>query len=205
MSLKIPKVMTQEPLKKSMKEHEKMLDKHFKKGEVKKTVNKHDDDDGETKSNKKMKLNKKEEEEEEETYQLYFDGECVGNGTKNAQCGCAYMIKNYEDKKICCGFKYLGYGSKSIAEYNGLENGLKLAISKGITNLVVKADNELLIKQMKGECKLDKKFLKDIHERTKKLLSSFKNITFVHVHKNMNDETDTLANRAISKKSSTVI
>tara|TARA_A100001011_G_C14239553_1_gene812610 strand:- start:52 stop:531 length:480 start_codon:yes stop_codon:yes gene_type:complete len=121
---------------------------------------------------------------------MHFDGGADPNPGK-AGAG-AVIYKNGEEFKTAS--VYVGEKeTNNTAEYVGLIEGLKLAFSNDITNLVVKGDSQLVIKQMKGEYKVKAENLKILQIKAKLLAEKFENIEFIHIKRELNKRADELA------------
>lgn len=121
---------------------------------------------------------------------MHFDGGADPNPGK-AGAG-AVIYKNGEEFKSIS--VYVGEKeTNNTAEYVGLIEGLKLAFSNDITNLVVKGDSQLVIKQMKGEYKVKAVNLKILQIKAKQVADKFENIEFIHIKRELNKKADELA------------
>ncbi|MGC4089670.1 MAG: ribonuclease HI family protein [Polyangiaceae bacterium] len=96
---------------------------------------------------------------------------------------------------------YLGHTTNNIAEYRALLLGLERALRCGIKHIEVRADSELLIKQLRGEYRVKNEGLKPLFEAAKQLLSRFQTSKLTHVRREHNTEADRLANRGIDERS----
>ena len=63
--------------------------------------------------------------------------------------------------------------------------------------LEIKADSELMIKQLTGVYKVKNPDIKKIHSEIKKLESAFDSISYTHVRREYNQRADELANLAL--------
>lgn len=127
-------------------------------------------------------------------YTLYFDGCSKGNPGK---AGAGYVVyKNDEEifsKSIYVGDKE----TNNKAEYTGLLEGIRYAVTNHITCLHVKGDSNLVIKQIQGEYKVKSENILSIYQETKELCEQFSHITFEHVYRKDNKRADHLANLAL--------
>jgi len=133
-------------------------------------------------------------------YTLYFDGCCKGNpGPGGAG---AVLYKNDEEiwsESIFVGDKV----TNNIAEYTGLLTGLQYVVNQGqIKRLFVKGDSLLVIKQMRGEFKVNSTNLIELFARAKSLSSNsfFDKIEFEHVYRDKNKRADELSNEGLLKR-----
>jgi probable phosphoglycerate mutase len=88
----------------------------------------------------------------------------------------------------------LGIATNNIAEYNGLLAALQWAIDHGRTRVRIRADSELLVKQMRGEYKVKNPGLRPLYVRARLLVASLEEVVFEHVRRELNEEADRLSN-----------
>lgn len=133
------------------------------------------------------------------THYLYFDGGCRGNGraNPNAKAGYGYVIYNDKNAKVADGWAYLGAKTNNYAEYSGLINGMQHALTLGITDLVVRGDSNMVIKQMTGQFGANNPDMKILNGIAKELAANFASISYEHVYREDNKEADRLSNVAM--------
>ena len=90
----------------------------------------------------------------------------------------------------------LGLTTNNVAEYSGLIAALRWAAAHGISKLHVRADSELLVKQMRGEYRVKSPGLQPLFEQARALTRQIGDVTFEHVRREFNTEADRLANEA---------
>ena len=89
----------------------------------------------------------------------------------------------------------LGIATNNIAEYNGLLAALRWAIDNGHRSVHVRADSELLVKQMRGEYKIKHENLKPLAARARLLMMELGgDVRFEHVRREFNKKADALSN-----------
>ena len=88
----------------------------------------------------------------------------------------------------------LGIATNNVAEYNGLLAALQWAIAQGHRQLHVRADSELLVKQMRGEYKVKHPGLQPLAARARLLMMELDRVTFEHVRREQNKDADRLSN-----------
>jgi len=93
----------------------------------------------------------------------------------------------------------LGRATNNEAEYGGLLLGLELARELGAERLEIRADSELLVRQMRGEYRIRAGNLKGLAERARNLLGEFAEAGLVAVPRELNSRADRLANRAMDE------
>ena len=88
----------------------------------------------------------------------------------------------------------LGIATNNVAEYNGLLAALRWAVEHGHRVVRIKADSELLVKQMRGEYKVKNEGLQPLAARARMLIGQLDRVTFEHVRREQNKEADRLSN-----------
>ena len=88
----------------------------------------------------------------------------------------------------------LGVATNNVAEYNGLLAALRWAVDHGHDVVKIKADSELLVKQMRGEYKVKNPGLQPLVARARVLVGQLDRVTFEHVRREQNKDADRLSN-----------
>lgn len=88
----------------------------------------------------------------------------------------------------------LGIATNNVAEYNGLLAALRWAIDQGHRQVQIRADSELLVKQMRGEYKVKHPGLQPLVARARLLVAELDDVTFQHVRREQNKDADRLSN-----------
>jgi ribonuclease HI len=88
----------------------------------------------------------------------------------------------------------LGFATNNVAEYNGLLAALRWAAEHGHRRLHVRADSELLVKQMRGEYRVKHEGLKPLFLQACALIRQIGDVTFEHVRREFNKDADRLSN-----------
>jgi len=92
--------------------------------------------------------------------------------------------------------KHLGHATNNRAEYEALVMGLEEAKRRGIGDLVVRLDSELLVKQMTGAYRIRNAALQPFAQRALRLIGEL-GARIEHVPRARNAHADRLANEAI--------
>jgi ribonuclease HI len=143
------------------------------------------------------KLDNSSKYEIDDIYVLYFDGCSKGNpGPGGAG---AVLYKN--DEEIWSDCVFVGNRvTNNLAEYTGLILGLNhTANQPHIKRLFVKGDSQLVVKQMRGEYKVNSSNLIELHKNAKLLASVFEKIEYEHVYRQNNKRADALSNDGLLK------
>ncbi len=125
---------------------------------------------------------------------IYTDGGSRGNPGP-AAIGVVVGRKEYGEQ--------IGRATNNIAEYSAVVFALKKAkqlLTKTVarqTDVEVRSDSELLVKQLNGEYKIKNKELQPFFIDIWNLKQDFKSVTFTHITRDKNKEADRLVNRAL--------
>ena len=127
-------------------------------------------------------------------YTLFFDG-CSKGNPGPAGAGAVLYHGNTEiwSKSIFVG----NNSTNNVAEYSGLIIGLHEAVNKNIKEIIVKGDSMLVIKQMKGEYKVNSKDMQRLYENAKGFEKGFDKIVYEHVYRDHNKRADQLSNEGL--------
>jgi ribonuclease HI len=88
----------------------------------------------------------------------------------------------------------LGIATNNVAEYNGLLAALQWAVDHNKPRVHIRADSELLVKQMRGEYKVKNAGLQPLYARARLLVAKLEKVVFEHVRREFNKEADRLSN-----------
>ena len=121
-----------------------------------------------------------------------------GGARGNPGPGGAGIVLRQPDGAIAAeGGAFLGTVTNNVAEYSALLWGMRAAQALGVRELLVKADSELVVKQMRGEYRVKNEGLKPLFLEAQRLRRGFDAIEFSHVRRADNAEADALANQAM--------
>jgi ribonuclease HI len=128
---------------------------------------------------------------------IYFDGLCY---PKNPGGVAAYGYIVYrDDMPIWRGFGTVGEGrgmTNNVAEYEGLMAAAQWIVDEGIEEkILIKGDSQLVIKQMKGEYRVNSATSKKYVPEIKRLLDG-KEVSLTWVPREENEEADGLSRLA---------
>jgi len=125
--------------------------------------------------------------------EIYSDGASKGNPGR-ASIGAVLIL---DGKEVAQVSKSIGIATNNIAEYTALLEALKLAGQMGFTRIHVKADSELMIRQLNGIYKVKNPDIKVLFDQIVLLKMNFSTISFTHVPREQNKRADFLANLAL--------
>ena len=121
----------------------------------------------------------------------YIDGGARGNP---GPAGYGARLERADGTLIEELFGGLGVATNNVAEYNGLLAALQWAVDHGEKDVEVRADSELLVKQMRGEYRVKHPGLQPLVARARILVGQLDDVTFTHVRREQNKEADRLSN-----------
>ncbi|MBI4411036.1 MAG: ribonuclease HI family protein [Deltaproteobacteria bacterium] len=124
---------------------------------------------------------------------VYTDGASRGNP---GEAGAGAFLVSESGKEIPLSH-YLGIKTNNQAEYAALLMGLEELKKQKAREVEIRADSELMVRQLKGEYRVKNEGLIPYYERAKNLLTSFEKVSFRHVPREENKKADKLANEAI--------
>ncbi len=135
-------------------------------------------------------------------FTIHTDGGARGNpGT----AGAGAIIRDELGSSVASVSKYLGKQTNNFAEYEAVILALisltdLIGVEKtSVTDVIVKMDSELIVKQVKKEYRVKHPVLKEQYARLTKLIDTFKSSTFIHVPREQNKDADALANEAMDR------
>jgi ribonuclease HI len=124
---------------------------------------------------------------------VYTDGAARGNPGPAAF---AYVI-HLQDGRLVKDAAVIGHATNNVAEYSALVRALERAVELGLSELIVKSDSELLVKQMKGIYRVANPVLAKLHAQAGHLVERFRSVKFQHVPREENSGADQLCNQAL--------
>ncbi len=128
---------------------------------------------------------------------VYSDGAARGNP---GPAGAGVRIEDARGKRVSEAARYLGEATNNVAEYRALILGLELARELGASEVELRADSELVIRQMTGEYRVRNVRLQELHRQAQALEQAFRSVGYVHIRREQNRAADRLANLAIDQE-----
>jgi ribonuclease HI len=124
----------------------------------------------------------------------------VDGGSRGNPGPAGYGVRIEQDDGSVVELKEsLGLATNNVAEYSGLIAALRWASAHGISKLHVRADSELLVKQMLGEYRVKSPGLQPLYEQARAIARQIGHVTFEHVRRELNKDADRLANEAMDE------
>ena len=135
-------------------------------------------------------------------YTIHADGGARGNP---GPAGAGAIIRDGFGMSVASVSEFLGTRTNNFAEYEavilafGALTKLVPSAEREATDVTVKLDSELVVKQMKGIYKVKHPVLKEQQARLAQVAAAFGTVTFTHVFREENSDADALANAAMDR------
>lgn len=127
---------------------------------------------------------------------IQTDGASQGNP---GAAGAGWIIVDEHGTEINRGSRNLGKATSNVAEYQALILGLTAAKAEGATDLTVRMDSELVVKQMRGQYRVKHPGLEPLFRQAKEAAAAFPDIRFESVPRERNQIADRLATSAAAR------
>jgi ribonuclease HI/predicted acetyltransferase len=128
---------------------------------------------------------------------LQFDGGSRGNP---GPAGLGVTLTSDSGERLYELGESLNHATSNVAEYTALLRGLAAAIAFKATKLLIRADSELVVRQLNGIYKVKSPDLKPLFERARNLISQIPEVEVKHVYRESNSRADALANEAMDAR-----
>jgi ribonuclease HI len=92
---------------------------------------------------------------------------------------------------------FLGIATNNVAEWTALLEGLKAALARGVDEIAVRLDSELVVKQLSGAYRVKHPGLIPLHQQAKSLLRKFAKVDVRHVPRKANAAADAVVNQVL--------
>ena len=125
---------------------------------------------------------------------IYTDGAARGNP---GPAGAGAVASDESGRVVDEASRFLGKATNNVAEYSALILALERAGELGAREIEIRADSELVVRQMNGEYKIRNEKLRELAGRVARLARGFDEVRYLHVRREQNRAADRLANRAI--------
>jgi ribonuclease H / adenosylcobalamin/alpha-ribazole phosphatase len=125
---------------------------------------------------------------------LSTDGGSRGNPGPAAY---GYVLESEDGHVLDARGEAIGTATNNVAEYRGLIAGLESALERGVDELEVVSDSELLVKQMQGEYKVKNETLQALQQEAAGLADGLRRVTYTAVRRAHNELADSLVNEAL--------
>jgi ribonuclease HI len=125
---------------------------------------------------------------------LWTDGGSRGNP---GQAAYAFVLEAEDGTVLDARGEAIGVATNNVAEYSALVAGLSRALAHAVSELEVRSDSELMVKQMRGEYRVKNRDLQALFVEASRLAREIGGVTFTHVRREHNELADGLVNEAL--------
>lgn len=127
------------------------------------------------------------------TATLYTDGGARGNPGPAAV---GYVLELADGTSTEAGAA-IGIATNNQAEYEALARGLTLAKEKGVKEILIYMDSELIVRQMNKEYRIKNQELRRRYDAIREMIKDFDRVQFKHIPRGKNKRADELVNKAL--------
>jgi len=128
---------------------------------------------------------------------LQTDGASRGNP---GPAGAGWVLASPAGEVIARGAAFLGRRTNNEAEYEAVIRGLRAALDLGADEVALRADSELLIKQLNGQYQVRNERIAALHSQARGLIRELRRFEAKHVRRELNQAADEMANHAIDEQ-----
>jgi len=125
---------------------------------------------------------------------IFADGASQGNPGLAA---IGAIIKDEQGRVITSISQGIGRATNNQAEYRAIIAALENAVSLGASQVDMRSDSELVVRQINGGYRVKNASLKPLYQKVKQLQSQLTGFTITHIPRQQNTEADSLANMAL--------
>ncbi len=121
---------------------------------------------------------------------LYCDGASRGNP---GAAGIGMVIETPEGDEVFAWGEFIGNATNNVAEYKAMIHGLYYAHELGVKHIEVRADSQLIVRQINGIYKVKSSKLKPLYHKACARLDQFDTWRINHIERSLNSKADKLA------------
>jgi ribonuclease HI len=130
------------------------------------------------------------------SFVVHVDGGARGNP---GPAGWGAVIRTVDGDPAAELLGALPHATNNVAEYHALLAALDWCVSHGAEAVHVRSDSLLLVQQMRGVYKVKSDGLRPLYGRARLLAARMRAVTYEHVRRELNQDADRLANRAMDE------
>jgi ribonuclease HI len=127
----------------------------------------------------------------------YADGGSRGNPGRAA---CAAVITDKNGAELLRRARTIGKATNNVAEYEAVRLALELCAELGASDMTLRLDSELVVRQLEGRYKVKHPDLLGRYDDVRILISGFRNFRVEHIPRAQNTLADKLVNAALDGK-----
>ncbi len=133
------------------------------------------------------------------SFVIYTDGASRGNPGLASIGAVVYAEKDGDLVEVATVSESIGVDTNNVAEYKAVIEGLRAVAAFEPDRVTLRADSQLLIRQLKGEYRVKAPNLKPLFLEAKRLSESLRRVVLEHVPREQNKVADALANDALDR------
>jgi ribonuclease HI len=126
----------------------------------------------------------------------FTDGGSRGNP---GPAGYGVLVQDAAGRTIAELSEFLGIQTNNFAEYSALLAALDYAVQHNLERLHVISDSELMVKQMRGQYRVQSPDLRPLYEEAQRRAARLRGFRIEHVLRGKNKRADELANQAMDR------
>ena len=128
---------------------------------------------------------------------IHIDGASHGNPGPAA---IGVVIRDEQKKVLAHISRAIGRTTNNQAEYKAIIAALETVSRLGITEVDMRSDSELVVRQINGRYRVKNAGLIPLYMKVKQLQSRMTGFTITHIPREENKEADSLAGKALRAK-----
>lgn len=128
---------------------------------------------------------------------VYCDGGARGNPGPAAIGAVVLDPSTRPPTELAVVSERIGIATNNVAEYRALVAGLEAAAPFRARRVAVRADSELLVRQLEGRYRVRNERLRPLFDRARALLARYDEVDVAHVPRERNTVADALVNAAL--------
>jgi len=129
-----------------------------------------------------------------EAVRLWVDGGSRGNPGPAAT---GYRIEDETGTVLVEAGETIGVATNNVAEYRALIAGLRAVAELGVSEVEVRADSQLLMRQMTGAYRVKNAALRELWLEARRVAAAFERVRFVEIPRAENAAADLQVNLAL--------
>ena len=129
-----------------------------------------------------------------EAVRLWVDGGSRGNPGPAAT---GYRIEDEAGTVLVEAGETIGVATNNVAEYRALIAGLRAVAELGVSEVEVRADSQLLMRQMTGAYRVKNAALRELWLEARRVAAAFERVRFVEIPRAENAAADLQVNLAL--------
>lgn len=131
------------------------------------------------------------------TIRIFCDGGSRGNPGPAAVGAVILDATSEPPEPVGAVSETIGVATNNVAEYTALIRALEVAAPFGADRVEVRADSQLLIRQLEGRYRVKHPSLLPLYQQVRRLLAAYSEVDLLHVRREENTEADALVNAAL--------